>query len=393
MLAQVETIRLLLRNPWRTDFGDVHARDRSGYSPILLAAECCGTAGLRTSEDDDKALEDLQTTTSRAEETILILLAHGASARDVVLRGIEVQATILSLAVANACAALVRRLLEEGADGGAKLTHDLDDRGSAIPYANAGAVQALLDALPVTNIPFSGPSEGVTQRIADTFQKLPLSIADNTSAVVNAQDQQGDTPLHYAARKRRPKNSSEDVALATAQLLCKHGADASIRGRNRGTPLHGTGWLMREGEPVDTILLDILLAHGASTTAAGPCCTGRPGTWPTPTSRDTCFASAARMSAPWTVVAADGVVRGGGSSGAQTGLLAAEDRIRVQTDMMAALVEGLSAEEADSLLDRPDDEGKTPRQLCRAKQDVWRGEEEARRNRAMGLSDDLYHRL
>lgn len=82
--------------------------------------------------------------------------------------------------------------------------------------------------------------------------------------MVNAQDQQGDTPLHYAARKRRPKNSSEDVALATARLLCKHGADASIRGRNRETPLHATGWLMREGEPVDTTLLDVLLAHGAA---------------------------------------------------------------------------------------------------------------------------------
>lgn len=83
-------------------------------------------------------------------------------------------------------------------------------------------------------------------------------------------------------------------------------------------------------------------------------------------------------------VAANGVVREGGVGCAQTGLLAAEDRITVQTEMMAALIEGLSAEEAVSLLDRPDDEGKTPRQLCRAEQDLWRGENEARRNRARG---------
>lgn len=97
-----------------------------------------------------------------------------------------------------------------------------------------------------------------------------------------------------------------------------------------------------------------------------------------PTPRDTCFASAALH------IAADEVVRRGGPWGAQTGLLAAEDRSRVQTEMMAALVDGLSAEDADSLLSRPDDEGKTAWQLCRAKQDVWRGEDEARRNRAMG---------
>lgn len=436
MSAQVETVKLLLGDPWRADFGDVLARDRSGYSPILFAAECCGAAGTRMTEDNE-ASEYQQIMASRAEETIWLLLAHGASAQDSVLRGAEVQATVLSLAVASASPVLVRHLLEQGAHADAKLTLEFDHRSSIIPpqpradqvrhviplhiassYANAGAVQILLDAIPGMSAhqtdsvgrnclhhlalgPYmsdgysiSGPCEGLSQCIAGTIKNL-LAGVDNSCALVNTQDQQGDTPLHYAARKIRAKNSSEDVALETAQLFCELGADARIRGRNHETPLHGIGWLMREGEPIDTSLLDVLIAHGAAINDVDD----RGWTVLHWTTGNLAYIDIARhllrkggdvraedfRGRTALHLAANGVMRGG--PGVQAGLLTAEDQCKAQAEMMATLVESISAEEANSLLDRPDNEGKTPRQLCREKQDVWRDEDAARRNRMVGRGE------
>lgn len=99
--------------------------------------------------------------------------------------------------------------------------------------------------------------EEVIPRIVAT---LELLLAADPGAV-NVQDKEGNTALHYAVWTH---GRWGDRHVPVVRVLCEHGADASIRGQNEESVLHGLGFRVRDGKSIDTSLIDLLLEHGAS---------------------------------------------------------------------------------------------------------------------------------
>lgn len=235
--------------------------------------------------------------------------------------------------------------------------------------------------------------EDIIRRVTDT-NKL-LFTADRERAPVNTQNNYQDTPLHYAARRRYGLPSG-DIGLAVAQILCEHGADASIRGRNGQTPLHGLCSSMAESEPVQTAFIDLLLARGA-----GVCDVDKFGNTALHyTAGQIPQAEAARYllgtGADVRVVNAEGntplhEAAGGDVLVNELGFVSmhrsftAVDKIRVQDVMLQALTRGLLPAEANSLLDQANKEGKTPGQLCQEKRETWRLRDVDMTSRAKGM--------
>ncbi|KAK2687533.1 hypothetical protein QWA68_013114 [Fusarium oxysporum] len=291
--GQTEVVQFLLDN--QPVYASIHERDPNGHTAITAAANfhstqfCSSPTGTSTSA-------------AKNEEVVNLLLDRGASALDVVLidnHNGKPFDTVLTLAAQWASPKLIKRLVDSGADVHAVVTkgswamkfwnqHRSYPEGrktyskvnalfAACSHANFEAVQTLIDCrgdgVAVSEMVFSRdnrssiPIHWVTQiqNIANII-KLLLDLDPTT---VNFQDNDGNTPLHYATRSL---SRHDKQYTSVFQLLCNRGGDPSIRNHNGETPLH-TLFRLYKGDtsfdnqdPVNTAAISILLAHGAKAT-------------------------------------------------------------------------------------------------------------------------------
>ncbi|KAJ6089358.1 hypothetical protein N7467_004574 [Penicillium canescens] len=96
------------------------------------------------------------------------------------------------------------------------------------------------------------PDEEIRNRIINT---LELLLAGHPGSDINARDNQGATPLHYAISKHFD---------AVVKFLLEIRGDAAVGDINNRTVLHQLAARYMDGEPIDRALIDILLSHGAN---------------------------------------------------------------------------------------------------------------------------------
>ncbi|KAF5602854.1 uncharacterized protein FSUBG_7494 [Fusarium subglutinans] len=312
--------------------------------------------------------------------------------------------TVLSMASEWAGAGMIGRLIGSGADVHARFTKDspqlrlgdepdhIVDNVTAIHMAsfrgNSVALESLLahhgDATSALEMISSCDSRGSTPLHWATRNNLcgPLDekaqnmkttidlILDIDPAIVNSQDIEGNTALHYAAFYF-PGNGG--VFMPVFETLFEKGADASIHNNQGETPLHKV-FAIANGT-IDKQILSLLLAHGAEINDIDH-------------ARNTPIHIAARRLDNHDAIAfligqgADATISNlknetpvhvAASGRVFTPGLA--QRVELQNGVLATLTKAGGIE----LMDLPNAEEKTPRQICKAHRDKWREDEEKAR--------------
>ncbi|CAG7562026.1 unnamed protein product [Fusarium equiseti] len=301
--CKIEMVQFLLDNN-----ADIHERDYNGYTALLAAADIYCTEGYR-----EPSIE---------KSTIIMnmLLDQGASASDIVdpwswymddsasdinepcSSDVGIPDTVLTLAVQWAGTALVKRVIQGGADVHVKLTKSprkmgwwpqLKDDFSNVSslsiaslYLNFDAIEVLLSAgVDITDMSSVQDSTGslplhwvtlnyrtrswtnfsstlVEQKTQELIRVIELLLEKHPQAI-NCQDFHGNTPLHHATRHPMRKNKNYTTVI---ELLCSKGADASLRNKKKKTPLHTLLSRPSSSTNVDTEAIDILVTNGASVT-------------------------------------------------------------------------------------------------------------------------------
>lgn len=307
--AHIDTVRFLLNSEsiFRDTYagiGDIHTRDNYGRTAILSAAD----SFPHLADGKDITRERA----ARSDEVMRLLLDRGASACDhidwedeppivpyasLILCGGKVSGTVLSLAMAGASYQLVKRLIEEGADMHTKegryfsarntkseyTAQDITPLHIGSFYSNADGIQALLGyrstnvnlidmvscrdscgCLPL-HLAARGPSplkDSLTggYSIPSTVATIKL-LLDIIPSMINSQNKQGETPLHYAIQSYSLYGSKNSDIL---KFLFENGADVDIQATNGQSPLHWLCFRLNGAEPV----IDLLLTHGANINGA-----------------------------------------------------------------------------------------------------------------------------
>ena len=409
--AQVGTVRFLLDN--QPALGNIHARDEDGGTALLSAA-----ASL--AHEDSNRHDSMYDYVARSEEVMQLLLDNGADARDVLPRGAFIppgdeqpRKTVLGRAISRASPKLVKRLINQGADVHAKqmlfIQHGrlelADPVWDVTPlhvgsfYLNTEGIQLLFDhrdsgidivdmvSCRDTNgrIPlhFAAVGPRILSKedymllkddiISHAISTIQLLLAGNPSTV-NAQDNHGQTALHYAVSSYAVLRGKYFNVL---KILCDNGADASLQGRNGETPLHYIGFPALVGEPASTAVIDLLLAHGASVDD-----TDIDGNTPLHlvVARNLEYVELARVLLSRGASISTKNSKGntplheaaGGVVYVEERNLTLEDRIRAQNTMMGVL-QGAGGNV--SLMDQRNTAGKTPRQIREERRNEWLEEE------------------
>lgn len=432
MNAQIETVYFLLDGPWNNIHGDIHKKDWGTNYTAILAAACSfieTPLSAKDSQNTHSLLEHQSQYIARCEQLMHLLLDRGASARDTTTFGRpewkEANETVLSLAITRANSALVRRLIDEGADpdmtvvrearlldpvlivieeGFSGIVHGVTPLHIGSLYANTEGIQALLDRGNVSHKPDSFgrlPIHWAAHRNEDEFYKLELPEIDshiidtislllrNNPTKINAQDNQGNTALHYAVRSHGDYGSY----IAIPKLLCELGADARSRNLKNQTPLHNAVRIRGDyvlstdyNEPLINPIIDLLLAHGASVAD-----TDSDDNTPLHLVAKSLALSdvAQRLLSQGSNVhavnkkgntplheAASGVLhyrqnklRKGPSH------LTADERVRAQDRMIAILLGDVSEEMAGVLMDQSNAEGRSVREILELTRSRWREDE------------------
>ncbi|KAA8645773.1 ankyrin repeat domain-containing protein [Aspergillus tanneri] len=101
------------------------------------------------------------------------------------------------------------------------------------------------------------PEDEIVPQVVHTFKLL---LAGNPSTI-NVQDK-GRTVLHYAVASHAGcRSSHSNLAI---HFLCEIGADAGLKDCKGQTVLHVVAFDSVRGDPIDTDLIDLLVAHGAN---------------------------------------------------------------------------------------------------------------------------------
>ncbi|KAM5345950.1 hypothetical protein ACJ41O_011811 [Fusarium nematophilum] len=397
--AQPDVVRFLLDN--EPAYADIHARDPSGYTAIGSAASLDGCGLTDLSAWQRESLD-------RSEKTMSLLLDRGACASDVVFlpwnrrHGDEasnvIRDTVLTLAARWASSELMQRLIDGGANVHAKARHndcfldaENDDLGvtalcTSSMHSNFDAIKVLLDrrgaGVDIADMVSSRDSRGSlplhwaarnplyeeirltpTSRLAEMVQRIISTmelLLESNPATINIQDDHGNTPLHYASKNYGTLGKEHTDIF---KVLCDRGADASLLNNKRQTPLHTLCYCENGGMPIDAAAIAILLEHGAKATDADDA-----GNTPLHHAArnldnldavDFLLAHGAdvttrnqRQNTPLHE-AARGIVWPRGPD------MTADDRIKAQDGMMSRLENA----GGDGLMDEPNAEGKTPREL------------------------------
>lgn len=398
--AQLATVHFLIdeHGPWASRFGGAHTiaieRDAHGHTAILSAATWYRHCQMF--ENDE------------SEEIIRLLLSKGARATDAILPPSDTEPlqplttvailptvdqpldTVLSLAISGASADTIGRLVDGGADvhtktiyvdtnglfeGTCDVAWDVTPLHIGSLFANADGIQALRDRRgdgvewrdmvscrdSHGRLPIHWAAGGLWMEtktaIDDILRTMELLLPDDSADLVNSRDVLGNTPLHYAVR-----SSTDEIALSyrVVKFLCEKGASAGARDSNGQTPLHRLV-SRHAARPSSSMLAlcKVLLSHGT----------------------DISDADADGNTVLHVAAAATQTRFGRGQS--------VEARIQSQDEMMRALMlehrahRGSDTEQ--SLLDVPNQAGKTPRQLCQEVRRTWRQQHDVQRVPAAGL--------
>ncbi|KAI9375043.1 ankyrin repeat-containing domain protein [Aspergillus egyptiacus] len=374
--AQIEIAKFLLDSD--PPLGAVDDRDPEEWTPLMSAAYSTGTFG----EGGDADVADR----ARGEALINMLLDRGASACDSVsfppadvdmtsegqLVPPQAEFTVLSLAITGSSYGMVKRLLEHGADIQQRLEYysngpgfgddGLDVRDVTALHLgsrawNVDGIRAVLDYChekrsdliscrdSMGRLPLHYAAAGFRPtKIISTFELLVPNDAEATVKLVNFRDKQGATPLHYAVRTHASCGSQgSNHAYQIIQWLCSRGADAGIVDHKTQTVLHRLAYWSLDGEPIDLNLIRLLLDHGCALDT-----TDEASETPLHVlARHLRQAHAAQM-----------LIENGARVDIEPVLLG--DCVEAQNKVVQAL---LNAHGTPSILDQPNNEGKTPRQL------------------------------
>jgi ankyrin repeat protein len=280
-------VQFLLNN--QPFYANIHERADEYHTAIQSAAEPWAMTRYEPIYSQDWV--------DKKEAIMNLLLDWGACASDSDSPVAEEKtgATVLTLAVKWAGPGLIKRLIRGGADIHARVRncqHNLRfhsqygyiDEVTAIfiacVYGNFNPIEILLDyrghEIYAADMILSRDSRGsLPLRWAalnrSQFQISPQDRVQNATRVIdflldidpmiiNVQDNEGNTPLHYAARNFGQRNKQYTTIL---KLLCKRGAGASIRNNKSETPLHTFFFRSSNYKPNDIDAIATLLAYGA----------------------------------------------------------------------------------------------------------------------------------
>ncbi|KAM0197739.1 hypothetical protein ACHAPI_004464 [Fusarium lateritium] len=346
-----------------------------------------------------------------------LLLDRGASASDTVLPMDDEENTpntVLTLAAQWAGPEMIKRLIACGADIHAKVDYYSGDLGftsgpeyisdvtalfAACLFGNFHAARTLIDSrgvdVDLTDMTRSYDTCGLLpihwasrNNLLQEFRDVPASafqeraqntintiglLLDYDPTTINIQDNEGNTPLHHAIYTL---GLNQRFHASISKFLCQRGVDASIRNKRGYTPLHVIFLRTGTAEPVDPATVSILLKHGARPTDAD-----NMGDTPL-------HLAAMRLES---IDAANCLLEHGGdpsqrNSKHETSLHRAasgtcssggvdssvEGRILAQDDMLRRLMK-IGGEE---LMDLPNAEGKSSRQICQEQRHGWRRNED-----------------
>ncbi|KAJ0410094.1 hypothetical protein ATCC90586_004944 [Pythium insidiosum] len=171
-------------------------------------------------------------------DMITTLLAHGADPNDT---RADDHSTALHLAVEWNNTAVLRQLLDAGADVDAAASSGETPLHTAVLHGHLEAVEALLDVgadMTATTDEGSTPLHLAARECHVDILELLLE----RGADLRAQDDDGRTPLHVAAffdeSAARFARGDHDSQLTVVDRLLRRGADASARDAQGNTPLH-----------------------------------------------------------------------------------------------------------------------------------------------------------
>ncbi|KAJ5598768.1 hypothetical protein N7537_008852 [Penicillium hordei] len=305
--ANIDVVRFILDIHDSPDnrllFGsvDLHQRDDSGDTPILAATGSLMYLDIVADE------VEIRNRIMRGHQLINLLLDRGCLATDVIPPlpndlspcGSQVQDSVLGLAVSRANGRLIQRLIDSGADIYLKHQHfhharvplqsrfakgrghayDVTALHLASLFYNADAVKLLLDHQNYNNnanpelisscdsdgrLPLhwaaSGPG-GFHCRFLNEQPRITGTLRlllDHDCTDINLVDSTGSTPLHYAAMCAYSQHT--EVVIRT---LLEYRADPRIPDGSGCTILHILGYHSHQGDPVKTMLLGLILSHGA----------------------------------------------------------------------------------------------------------------------------------
>lgn len=388
----------------------------------MSAASSLFNLDIEHPDDEDDSYKWYIDRISQAEELINLLLDRGACAQDSNYWFWDndeslLFKTVLEMAISRGGSALVKRLLDQGADPNTKhyfvyntiamrfgndytSFKDVNVLHMAALFWNAEGIKGLIDhhTNSFTDLVFSCDSNGhlplhyaavsivgersipdgeISSRLVDTFSLL---LNGNPSSI-NALDEQGLTPLHHTIKSHTHCFGSRHAELAVRVLL-EHGADAAIPDSSGRTTLH---LLAKSPGPIGTALLDLLIAYGADvnhadndgnkplhdmarnlrqTQATSVLCSKGADISATNAHGDTAFHKAAEgFMAPESVMAFH--KRPKGSKYKQ---LTSAEQISARDEMMAILQTAFGG---DEMMNQPNNAGKTPRDLQKERRSMW----------------------
>ncbi|KAI1049595.1 hypothetical protein LB505_008073 [Fusarium chuoi] len=409
----LDMVEFLLQN--QPLYADIHERDYTGCTALAAALDLYSTRYMEAF--------NWQPFVDKSEAVINLLLDWGACPTDVVARGHQDSSwkpeTVLSMASEWASAEIIQRLINGGADVHARFTKDslqlglydeqdhIVDNVTAIHMAsfrgNFPALKTLLahhgDAISALEMMSSCDSRGSTPLHWATRNNLfnPISyeraqnikatinlILDICAGIINIQDTEGNTALHYASQYF---GGNGEVFLPIFETICNRGGDASIHNTRGETPLHNV--LASAEETVDQQILSLLLAHGAKINDVD-----RAG--------NTALHIAARRLDNHGAIAllitqgADTAIRNSKNETpvhiAASGDVYTSDmaeKVEMQNLVLATLTNAGGIE----LMDFPDANGKTPREICKERRSDWKKNEDRDRliNRRRERNLGKYH--
>ncbi|OQD90880.1 hypothetical protein PENANT_c001G11687 [Penicillium antarcticum] len=405
--ARIETVLFLLDS--QPPFGTVH--DREIYDTTALMSAACSFNFLGSIHPDTE--EWIRDRIARGEKLMHILLDRGAPTQDASfphrvsdIQPRQPQHTVLGLAMLRASSPLVKRLLSGGADVHNKQRYwywTFCGKNECSPWDvtalhigslgwNSDGIQALLDDREITDLVLARDSDGrlpihwaaigldarecarpdddVALRLVNTFKVLLYGKPDT----VNAPDSEGMTPLHHLVARHASCSGSKHIELATKFLL-DAGADVSAQDNDNQTVLHKLCTLCMNGDD-ETTLLELLIAHGAD-----PRHVDKNGqTALHLASRNLQQVQAVKVllchGADFNAVNIQGntvfhqCIGGGDIPLVRSSV----EKIRAQDEMIRVLHEAAGGE--DTLMDQPNTQGRTPRQMMLDKRRVWQDKEE-----------------